>query len=137
MFLGDFAGQKSFVEVVATDDGKSVYGVIVTFGYSGEWKTLVSTYDYYKNLYIRKYGTPVNSEEYNPAYPDSNTALMGELYEGTVDYHSSWRLSDGLIILTINKGIGSFYEGAVWICYYNSQYMEDKETKLRNELDDI
>lgn len=47
-FVGDFTGRQAYVEVGATEDGKNVYSVVVLFESSGEWNTLVSTYDYYK-----------------------------------------------------------------------------------------
>lgn len=56
MFTGDFTGRQATVGVGATDDGKSVHSVVVIFDESSEWNTLVNTYDYYKGLYIRKYG---------------------------------------------------------------------------------
>lgn len=55
MFSGDFTGRKATVGVTARGDGKNVFAVIVLFDSSGEWNTLVNTYDYYKDLYIRKY----------------------------------------------------------------------------------
>ena len=57
LFMGDFTGRNATIGVTATDDGKSVFAVAVLFDPSGEWNTLVNTYDYYKDLYTRKYGT--------------------------------------------------------------------------------
>ena len=51
LFTGDFTGRKATVGVTATDDGKNVFAVVVFFDPSGEWNTLVNTYDYYKDLY--------------------------------------------------------------------------------------
>ena len=51
MFTGDFTGRQATVGVGASDDGKNVFSVIVLFDPSGEWNTLVNTYDYYKDLY--------------------------------------------------------------------------------------
>ena len=56
LFSGDFTGRQATVGVTATDDGKNVFAVVVLFDPSGEWNTLVNTYDYYKDLYTRKYG---------------------------------------------------------------------------------
>ena len=71
LFSGDFTGRKATVGVTATDDGKNVFAVVVFFDPSGEWNTLVNTYDYYKDLYTRKYGVPTISKENNPALSDS------------------------------------------------------------------
>lgn len=63
LFTGDFTGSEATVGVTATDDGKNVFAVVVLFEPSGEWNTLVNTYDYYKDLYTRKYGKPSISKE--------------------------------------------------------------------------
>lgn len=133
LFSGDFTGRKATVGVCATDDGKNVFGVGVYFDSSGEWNTLVNTYCYYKDLYIRKYGAPTISKEINPANSDTNIALMGELYQGTVLYGSLWELPGGTIELSIDKSV-NFYEGVVRIFYRDSKNME---AKLKNDLDDI
>ena len=133
LFTGDFTGRKATVGVTATDDGKNVFAVVVFFDTSGEWNTLVNTYDYYKNLYTRKYGDPTISKENNPAHSDSNTALMAEVYQGTVVYGSAWEVTGGDIQLSIEKTSG-IYEGMVMIRYRDSQNVE---AKIKNDLDDI
>ena len=132
-FTGDFTGREATVGVTATDDGKNVFAVLVFFDSSGEWNTLVNTYNYYKDLYIRKYGEPANSKEENPAYTNSNTALMREVYQGTVEYYSQWDVKGGDIQLSIEKSSG-LYEGMVMIRYRDSQNVENK---IKNDLDDI
>ncbi|MFG6341992.1 MAG: hypothetical protein K1V70_07570 [Alistipes sp.] len=133
LFSGDFTGRKATVGVTATDDGKNVFAVVVLFDSSGEWNTLVSTYDYYKDLYIRKYGEPTVSRENNPARSDSNIALMAEVYQGTVVYGSAWEVTGGDIQLSIEKASG-IYEGMVMIRYRDSQNVE---AKIQNDLEDI
>lgn len=133
LFSGDFTGHKATVGVTATDDGKNVFAVTVFFDASDEWNTLVNTYDYYKNLYIRKYGEPMVSKENNPAHSDSNIALMAEVQQGTVEYDSAWKVRGGGILLSIKKASG-FYKGMVIICYCNSQNIE---AKIQNDLEDI
>lgn len=133
LFSGDFTGRKATVGVAATDDGKNVFAVVVFFDPSGEWNTLVNTYDYYKDLYTRKYGVPTISKENNPALSDSNTALMAEVHQGTVVYGSAWEVTGGDIQLSIEKSSG-VYEGMVMIRYRDSQNVE---AKIQNDLDDI
>lgn len=133
LFTGDFTGRKATVGVTATDDGKNVFAVIVFFNPSEEWNTLVNTYNYYKDLYTRKYGEPTISKENNPARSDSNTALMAEVYQGTVVYGSAWEVTGGDIQLSIEKTSG-IYEGMVMIRYRDSQNVE---AKIKNDLDDI
>lgn len=132
MFTGDFTGRQAIVGVAATDDGQSVHSVVVIFDENGEWNTLVSTYDYYKGLYTRKYGEPSISREHNPSSSDSNTSLMYELWQGTVTYASAWNVTGGTIELSIEKAGHS--DGVVIIRYRDAQNVE---TKIQNDLDDI
>lgn len=133
MFTGDFTGRNATVGVTSTDDGKNVFAVVVLFEASEEWNTLVNTYDYYKDLYTRKYGKPKVSKEKNPALSDSNTALMAEVHQGTVTYGSAWEVTGGDIQLSIEKSSG-VYEGMVIIRYRDSQNVEEK---IQSDLDDI
>lgn len=133
LFSGDFTGREATVGVIATNDGKNVFAVVVLFDPSGEWNILVNTYDYYKDLYTRKYGEPIISKENNPAYSDSNAALMVEVYKGTVVYSSAWEVPGGDIQLSIEKSSG-LSEGMVMIRYRDSQNVE---AKIQNDLDDI
>lgn len=133
LFTGDFTGRKATVGVTATDDGKNVFAVVVFFDTEKEWNTLVNTYEYYKDLYTRKYGKPSVSNENNPANSDSNIALMGELYSGTVTWGSEWKVTGGDIQVSIEKSSG-FYEGWVIIRYRDSQNVE---AKIQKDLDDI
>ena len=65
LFTGNFTGQDATIGVKATDDGKNVFAITVIFDSSGEWNTLIDTYNYYKDLYTRKYGKPTISKEKN------------------------------------------------------------------------
>lgn len=132
MFTGDFTGREATIAVAATDDGKKVFSVVVFFDSSDEWSTLVNTYDYYKDLYIRKYGKPTRSKEKNPSYGDSNISLMYELWQGKVVWASAWNVTGGDIELSIEKsGIG---EGMVMIRYRDDQNVE---AKIQKDLEDI
>lgn len=132
-FTGDFTGRKATIGVTATDDGENVFGVVVIFESAKEWKTLVNTYDYYKDLYTRKYGKPTVSQEYNPARTDYNTSLMLELHNGTVEYSSVWEVTGGEIKLSITNA-DTIGEGMVTILYRDSQNVD---VKVQNDLNDI
>lgn len=136
-FRGDFTGREANVNVIATNKGKNVFSVVVFFEPSGEWNTLVNTYNYYKNLYTRKYGKPEHSEESNPAYSNTNTSLMMEVYQGTVIYESMWNVTGGDILLSIEKDTAAAsyeHKGIVIITYRDSQ---NNEAKIKNDLDEI
>ncbi len=133
LFTGDFTGRKATVGVMATDDGKNVHSVVVLFDPSDEWKNLVNTYDYYKDLYTRKYGKPSVCREKNPSRQDSNISLMYELTQGTVTYASVWEVTGGKIELSIEKA-NNYSDGMVMIRYRDSQNVE---AKIKNDLDDI
>ena len=133
LFSGDFTGREANIGVTATNDGENVFAVVVLFDPSGEWNTLVNTYDYYKDLYTRKYGKPAISKEKNPALSDSNTALMAEVHQGTAVWGSVWKVTGGEIELSIEKTSG-VYKGVVVIRYRDSQNVE---AKIQKDLEDI
>lgn len=132
LFTGDFTGRQATVGVGATDDGNSVHSVVVLFDESREWNTLVNTYDYYKELYTRKYGNPSACREHNPSHSDSNTMLMHELSQGTVTYASAWTVTGGTIEMSIEKS--GYSDGVVVIRYRDAQNVE---TKIQKDLEDI
>ena len=132
LFTGDFTGRQATIGVGSTDDGNSVHSVVVIFDESREWNTLVNTYDYYKELYSRKYGNPSACKEYNPSHYDSNTMLMHELSQGTVTYASVWTATGGTIEMSIEKS--GYSDGVVVIRYRDAQNVE---TKIQKDLEDI
>ena len=133
LFSGDFTGRKATVGISATDDGKNVFAVVVFLNSEKEWKTLTNTYDYYKELYTRKYGNPVICKENNPSISGTNPSLMGKLNDGLVEYVSAWEVTGGDIQLSIEKS-SEYNEGLVMIRYRDSQNIENK---IQNDLNDI
>ena len=129
LFTGDFTGRDATIGVVADQTGKNVFSVVVIFPASGEWNTLVNTYDYYKDLYTEKYGSPSFNKEYNPSRSDSNT----EVHQGTVVYGSVFNAPGGTIELTIDKADG-VYQGQVIIRYKDAQNVQEKR---QSDLDEI
>lgn len=131
LLTGTFTDRNATILVKATSNGKNVVGVIVGFDSSGEWSTLVNTYDQYKTLYTLKYGNPIFSEENNPAYPDSNIALMAELRNGTVSYLCIWETTGGNIVLSIQHIL---YGNFVVISYLDKKASDILD---KNNLEDI
>lgn len=130
---GDFTGYPATIRITATDDGKNVFAVCVIFDSSRDWRTLVNTYDHYKDLYTIKYGQPKLQKEHNPSNSNSNAVLMLKLEEGTVEYFCIWETKGGEIKLTIDKSSRS-YEGQVSIYYRDSLNVK---AKIQSDLNDI
>lgn len=133
LFTGDFTGKQATIGVGATADGKNVHSVIVLFDDSRDWQNLVGTYDYYKELYTRKYGTPTANIENASSEFDSNTMLMHKLAEGEVTYASAWDVTGGVIELSIEKS-DSYGKGMVLIKYRDALNIE---AKIQNDMNDI
>lgn len=136
LFVGDFTGRNSTVGIIADDDGENVYSVVVLFDSSDEWKVLVNTYDYYKDLYTRKYGKPKVSIEKNKelmSTSPNNGLLMIELDERRATWGSLWEVTGGEIEINIEKTDG-YLEGAVVIRYRDAQ---NEEAKIQKHLEDI
>lgn len=133
LFTGDFTGREATIVVGADQSGQNVFTVAVIFPESEEWNYLVNTYDYYKELYTEKYGTPSFNREDNPSRSNDNNSRMIELYKGTVVYGSVFNAPGGTIELSIDKGTGSF-KGQVVIKYKDAQNIE---AKRQSDLDEI
>lgn len=133
LFEGNFTGRHATIGVVATNDGRKVFAVVVYFDASQEWNSLVSTYYYFKDLYTQKYGNPSVVHEKNPARVNSNIAFMHELNQGTVLWGTLWEMAGGEIELGIDKSDG-VYEGMVVISYRNTQ---NEKAKTQNDLNEI
>lgn len=133
LFTGVFTGRQATVGIGATDDGINVLSVVVLFEASKEWDTLVNTYDYYKEIYTRKYGKPSISKENNLAPINTNSVLMSGLHHGTVNYISKWEVPGGTIQLSIEKYTEN-YKGIVSIVYLDSQNFE---SKIQSDLEEI
>lgn len=133
LFRGEFTGRNATIGVNATEGTDNVYALIVYFDSSEEWNTLVSTYEYYKKLYSRKYGAPSYTIEENPAAINSNVYLMHELEQGNVLYGCEWQVENGDIEIRIDKA-SQPYEGCVRIRYRNTKNLEEK---IDNDLDEI
>lgn len=135
LFAGDFTGRDATIGVISDDDGENVYSVVVLFDSSGEWNVLVNTYNYYKDLYTRKYGKAKKTVERNRQVEldGSNTGLMAEVHQGKVAWGSLWVVTGGEIEISIEKTSG-VYEGAVVIRYRDAQ---NEEVKIQKHLEDI
>lgn len=133
IFVGDFTGKDATIRIIADQSGENVYSVVVIFPSLEEWKSLVNTYDYYKDLYTEKYGAPTYLREYNPSYRDSNTALMYQLYQGTVEYKCVFKAPGGTIEICIEKAENNM-AGVVLITYSDSQNIDNKR---QLDLDEI
>lgn len=133
LFKGNFTGKTAIIEVMATQDGKSVQSVFVHLDPSGDWNTLESTYDYYKSLYTKKYGRPISHVEKNPARSEKNDDLMKELMNGKVRYVSTWEVSGDKIELSIIKAEEPG-QGTVIIRYRDTV---SDENKIKKALEDI
>lgn len=132
IFKGDFTGRQATVGVAATDKGQNVFSVAVFFDESDSWNTLVSIYEYNKDLYIEKYGQPTQCVESNPSISDSNICLMHDLNEGRVTYASIFEAPGGKIQISIEKA--NINEGLVLIKYQDTQNVNEKRQR---DLDDI
>ena len=133
LFEGDFTGKTATVKVESDNDGKNVYRVIVMFAPSGDWNELVEVYNYYKDIYTKKYGNTSYQKHRNPQATDSNISAMYELWQGTVTWASRWKDTGGTIEISIEKTNG-ISEGVVVIRYSDSQ---NEAAKIKSDLDEI
>ena len=134
MLDGTFAGIDASIFVLSGGND-NVYGVSVSFPDSDQWNNLLSTYNYFKELYVEKYGAyeecieqiPVDAEEHG------NSWMMHELNGGNIVYQTAYLTEGGGIMITI-AGSVIYPNGYVSIVYTDfSNYQRAKQ----HILDDL
>ena len=135
VLTGTFTGREATISVFSDDEGVNVHSVAVRFTPAVEWKTLVDTYNYYKELYTRKYGNPkkVAEESSKVEAGALNPVLMFELWQGRVTWTSQWETTGGDIELSVEK-TNKACEGAVVIRYRDAQNEETRTQKYMEEI---
>lgn len=131
VLTGEFTNKEVMVLVVSNANKQNVWKVGVLFEASDSWDFLVSQYDYYKELYTKKYGKPVShTESFEKDYYKDSGQLFA-LSQGWVKYESFWEVDNG----DIKVSIAPFeYKGTVLLEY---QDKKNAEVKSQNDLDDI
>ena len=105
VYYGDFAGYKVYVDIFGQNKSDVVYSVDVTsMPFDGKEATVLA-YNYFKDLYTRKYGEPEATIEGRTSYPPSDPFVekMWTLYFESVSMGSIWRNDAGEIELYIQK----------------------------------
>lgn len=133
VLYGEFAGNVANVSVLSTDGGKAIQSIGVLFNPNGKWKKLADEYEYYKNLYTKKYGAPSESREVKPDTIENNDELMQALRNGQISYFSKWQLPGGTIDLSIIKS-SYVHNGRIAINY---TLVDVLEARIQEDLKDI
>ena len=105
VYYGDFAGYKVYVDIFGQNKSDVVYSVDVTsMPFDGKEATVLA-YNYFKDLYTRKYGEPEATIEGRTSYPPSDPFVekMWTLYFESVSIGAIWRNDAGEIELYIQK----------------------------------
>lgn len=136
LFKGNFTGRQATVGVFSTDNGQDVFSVEVFFDNTDSWNTLIESYEYYKSLYIEKYGNPAQCVEKKNYDGDNNTLMMNQLCQGEITYFCTFKAPGGSIQLSIEKASRGkkLFEGFVLIRY---QDVQNVNAKRQSDLDEI
>lgn len=132
VLTGEFTNKDAMILVVSNENKQNVWKVGVLFDASDSWDYLVSQYDYYKELYTKKYGKPVSHiESFEKDYYKDSGQLFA-LSQGWVKYESFFEVDNGDIKVSIAPF--EYGKGTVVLEY---QDKKNAEVKSQNDLDDI
>ncbi len=131
---GDFTGENAEIYVFGTKKTGTTWKVSVFFegAYSYSWKYLKIFYERYVNLYITKYGTPTQHNEFfSYPYQEGDGDELEAIQKGKCFYNTLFELKNGIISIRIMEtGLTISYEDRI-----NSIIFEkEKEETI---LDDI
>ena len=131
---GEFTGEDAEIFVFGTKKTGTIWKVSVFFegAYSYSWKYLKLFYEKYVDLYITKYGTPTQHNEFfSYPYKEGDGKELEAIQKGKCFYNTFFELKDGVICVCIMEtGLTISYEDQI-----NSKIFEkEKEETI---LDDI
>ena len=133
---GTFAGKNDCNIFVATVPNRNIVSkVVVCLPPRETWAWLESDYNQFKQMLTSKYGEPLqHSETFKAgAFTSSDYLKISALKEGKCDYHSSWGLNEGFIILEIFNADGS-PDCCVRLSYYDAINYKLAEDSKQNDL---
>lgn len=136
LLKGTFAGKSgSGVCVMRIPSRNIVYKVVVCLPSKDTWEWLEDDYTEFKRMLTSKYGDPFKySESFKEGtYVGSDYLKISALKEGKCDYHSSWGLNEGFIILEIFNADGS-PDCCVRLSYYDAINYKLAEDSKQNDL---
>ena len=133
---GTFAGKNDCNIFVATVPNRNIVSkVVVCLPSKDTWEWLENDYKQFKQMLTSKYGEPLqHSETFKAgAFTSSDYLKISALKEGKCDYHSSWGLNEGFIILEIFNADGS-PDCCVRLSYYDAINYKLAEDSKQNDL---
>ena len=136
VFSGTFAGERDCeVYVNMIPSRNIVYRIVVCLPSKDTWEWLENDYKQFKQMLTSKYGEPLqHSETFKAgAFTSSDYLKISALKEGKCDYHSSWGLNEGFIILEIFNADGS-PDCCVRLSYYDAINYKLAEDSKQNDL---
>lgn len=101
---GQFAGKDAEIYVFGTKKTGTVWKVVVYLPKRTTWYSIKSEYEFYKDMYERKYGTPEHSYTFfsDPYYEGDGYEMQAVKLEKCT-YFSSFHVSNGEIYIEISK----------------------------------
>lgn len=104
MMEGQFTGKDATILIISTKKSKTVWKVVVKFSEQSSWSSLKSDYFYYKEMFVKKYGSPTKKYEFfsNPYYEGDGYELSA-LRSEKCHYISAFETKSGVVYLEISK----------------------------------
>lgn len=136
LLKGTFAGQiGSGVCVMRVPSSNIVYKVVVCLPSKDTWEWLEKDYTEFKRMLTSKYGEPLqHSETFKAgAFTSSDYLKISALKEGKCDYHSSWGLNEGFIVLEIFNADGAS-DSCVRLTYYDAINYKLADSSKQDDL---
>ena len=104
MMKGQFTGKDATIYIISTKKSKTVWKVVVEFSEQSSWFSLKSDYNYYKEMFVKKYGIPTdNYEFFSKPYYEGDGYELSALRNGKCHYISAFETKSGVVYLEISK----------------------------------
>ena len=104
MMDGQFTGKDATILVISTKKSKTVWKVVVKFSEMSSWSSLKSDYYYYKEMFVKKYGSPTRKFEFfSKPYYEGDGYELSALRNEKCYYLSAFETNSGVVYLEISK----------------------------------
>lgn len=130
---GQFTGKDAEVMVLNTKKTKTVWKVVIFLPKKTSWYSIKSEYNYYTEMFTKKYGTPSHSFSFfSDPYYEGDGYEMSALRNDKCTFLSSYHTQEGIITVEISKyqQIKIAYEDNI-----NTKLMDkEKEESVINDI---
>jgi len=133
LLKGSFSGFECMIAVYPNKNN-TVGRVTVALPSADNWSDLESEYSLIQTGLIRKYGNPMTEYKHFKQVDPSDTGKFMELMNNECNYGSTFLLSEGSILLSMQKDEANFLSAFVILMYVDISSLREAKNAITDDL---